>query len=58
MIAPISHPIKFDSLKNAELWLSLKVFSKIRGLWVGQTRTVQGTPLLNGRVSVQLGVPV
>lgn len=57
MIAPIDEPIKFDSLKNAELWLKLKGFSKVRGLWIGKTRTIQVTPLLNGRVSVQVGVP-
>ena len=57
MIAPIDQPIKFYSLKNAELWLKLKGFSKVRGLWIGKSHTIQVTPLLNGRVSVQVGVP-
>ena len=57
MIAPISDPIKFDSLRNAELWLKLNGFTKVSGMWIGKSRTVQVTPLLNDRVSIQIGVP-
>ena len=57
MIAPIAEPIKFDSLRNAELWLKLKGFTKVRGMWIGKSHAVLVTPLLNDRVSIQIGVP-
>ena len=57
MIDLTNESIKFNSLASAELWLKLKGFSKVRGIWISKSKAVLVTRLLNDRVSIQIGVP-
>lgn len=56
MIAPTSDQVKVHK-SYLGLWMQLKGFQLINKQWIAKSRCALVTPLLNGYVSIQVGVP-
>lgn len=56
MIAPTDEPVKIEK-KFVPIWMKLNGFQLIGKQWVGESRCVLVTPLINNRVLIQVGVP-
>ena len=56
MIAPTADAVKIEK-KLVPIWMKLNGFQLVKKQWVGGSRCVLVTPLLNGYVSIQVGVP-
>lgn len=56
MIAPTADAVKIEK-KLVPIWMQLNGFQLVKKQWVGGSRCVLVTPLLNGYVSIQVGVP-
>ena len=56
MIAPTRDRVKVKK-ENLALWMKLSGFELVRGQWISKKHCALVTPLLNGYVSIQVGVP-
>jgi hypothetical protein len=56
MIAPSDEPVKKHKSEVSD-WMKKNGFQLIGKQWVGESRCVLVTPLINNRVLIQVGVP-